>query len=119
MTEIRIFLGLTSGPASALSAYVWFDSGHNFVQSAAFFSACLVRLRIHILRQCAYVFGAMLGSTADTYFASVCVRIQRNAWFDSGYMVCVTLVIPQSPWYLTVTCSAFAVEYRIVDFSGR
>ena len=33
----------------------------------------------------------MLGSTADTYFASVCARIQRNAWFDSGYIFCVSV----------------------------
>ena len=71
-------------------------------------SCDMVRQRIQFLRQCAYVFSAMLASSVATYFASVCVHIQRNAWFGSGYMVCVTLVFPQSPWYLTDTCSAFA-----------
>ena len=51
-------------------AHAWLDSGYIFCVSVRTYSAqCLVRL--HILRQCAYVFSAMLGSTVDTWFASL------------------------------------------------
>ena len=80
--------------------------------AASYFGAMLGSTMDTILRQSApSYFRAMRGSTVDTKFPSVYVRIsaqcvvrlwiqnfrqstcvfQRNAWFDCGYKICVSL----------------------------
>ena len=65
------------------------DDFDEFLYSAL----CLVRLWIHALRQ----FTELLMTLALFYMVlsgrrlQDCLRIQRSAWFDSGYMHCVSL----------------------------
>ena len=51
----------------------------------------LVRQWIHVWRQFTRLFGRIFLRVRLWEMTSCCLRIQRSAWFDSGYMHCVSL----------------------------